>query len=57
MAIAVGLAFIAFAFLFSQYRYVHLCVAIVALLYAYKQFKKRDTPFEKREREIRGKVM
>ena len=57
MGIAVGLGFIAFAFLFSQYMYIHLCVAVVALVYAYKQFKKRATPFEKREREIRRKVM
>ena len=57
MAIAVALIFIAFSFLHSQYKYFHLCVAIVALVYAYRQFKKRDTPFEKHERELRRKTM
>ena len=57
IAIAVGLVFIAFSFLHDQYRYFHLCVAIVAFVYAYRQFKKRDTPFEKHEREMRRKTM
>ena len=48
-----GLGFVVIAYLDSQYRYFHLCVAIVALVYAYKRFKRRDTPFEKRERESR----
>ncbi len=57
MAFVVGLGFIGVAFLDSQYRYFHLCIAIIALVYGYKQFKKRDTPFERREREIRRKTM
>ncbi len=57
MAFAVGLGFIGIAFLDSQYRYFYLCIAIIALVYGYKQFKKRDTPFERREREIRRKTM
>lgn len=57
MAIVAGLIFIAFAFLHSQFRYFHLCVAIVAFVYGYRQFKKRITPFEKRERELRRKTL
>jgi 4-hydroxybenzoate polyprenyltransferase len=57
MAIIVGLGFVIIAYLDSQYRYFYLCIAIVAFIYGYKQFKRRDTPFEKREREIRRKEM
>jgi 4-hydroxybenzoate polyprenyltransferase len=53
LAAVVGLGFIVIAYLNSQYRYFHLCVAIVVLVYAYKRFKRRDTPFERREREAR----
>ena len=49
----VGLGFLVLAYLDRQYRYFHLCVAIIALVYAYKRFQRRDTPFEKREREVR----
>jgi 4-hydroxybenzoate polyprenyltransferase len=57
MAFIAGLGFIVIAYLDTQYRFFHLCIAIVALIYGYKQFKRRDTPFEKREREIRRKEM
>jgi hypothetical protein len=53
----IGLLFVAFAFLHGHYRYFHICVAIVAFIYAYRQLKKRDTPFEKHERELRRKKM
>jgi len=56
-AAVVGLAFIALSFLHVQYRYFYFCVAIVVFLYSYRQFKKRDTPFEKHERELRRKTM
>ena len=57
LAIIVGLAFLAIAVFNSQYRYFFLCAAIVALVYGNRQYKKRDTPFEKRERELRRKTM
>jgi 4-hydroxybenzoate polyprenyltransferase len=57
MAIAIGLLFIAFAFFHSQYRYFHLCVAVVAFIYGYRQFRKRYTPFERRERAMRRKTL
>ncbi len=57
MALAVGLVSIAIAFTDTKYIYFWLCVAIVALVFGYKRFKKRDTPFEKRERELRRKTM
>jgi 4-hydroxybenzoate polyprenyltransferase len=57
MAAAIALGFIVIAFLDSRFRYFYLIVAIIALIYGYKQFRKRDTPFEKHEREIRRKRM
>jgi 4-hydroxybenzoate polyprenyltransferase len=56
-AIVVGLAFLAVAFFEGQYRYFWLCVAIVFFVGGYRQFRKRHTPFERREREIRRKTM
>ncbi len=50
-----GLFFLAVALLDRRYRYFFLCAAAVAFFYAHKRFKKRDTPFEKHEREIRRK--
>ncbi len=57
IAIAAGLALIAVGFFNRQYRYVFLCVAVVVLVYGYKQLKKRCTPFERREREIRRRTL
>ncbi|MBN1568374.1 MAG: hypothetical protein JXA73_11050 [Acidobacteria bacterium] len=57
IGILAGLLFTAFAYFHSQYRYFHLCVAIAAFVYAYRQFRKRITPFEKRERELRRKTL
>jgi hypothetical protein len=51
----VALVFLVFALMDVRYRYVHLCIAVLALIYGYKKLKKRDTPFEKHEREIRRK--
>ena len=51
----VALVFLLFAFLDVRYRYAHLCIALLALIYGYKKLKKRDTPFERHEREIRRK--
>jgi 4-hydroxybenzoate polyprenyltransferase len=57
LAIAAGLGFMIVALFNDRYRYFFLCVGIIAFVYAYKKFKKRDTPFERREREIRRKIM
>jgi hypothetical protein len=57
LAIIVGLGFIGIGYWNSRYRYFFLVVAIFALVYACKQLKKKDTPFERREREIRRKMM
>ena len=53
MAFAVGIGFLVIAFFDSQYRYFHLVVAILAFSFGYRQSKKRDTPFQNRERELR----
>jgi hypothetical protein len=57
LAIIIGLGFLAIALFNSQYRYFFLILAIVALAYAGRQLKKKDTPFERHEREIRRKMM
>jgi hypothetical protein len=57
IAFVVGLGFIAIGFFDSQYRYFHLAVAIIAFGYGYKQIKRRDTPFERREKELRRKQL
>ena len=57
IAFFIALLFLVFAVLDVRYRYFHLCVAIVAFVYGYRQFKKRDTPFERRERELRRKAL
>ncbi len=54
-AIVIGLGFVAVAFFDSRYRYFHLCVAILALFFGHRQLRKRETPFQKREREFRRK--
>ncbi len=54
---AITLGFIGLSFIHSEYRYFHLVVALIALVYGLKQFKRRDTPFEKHERELRRKSL
>jgi hypothetical protein len=57
MAFVITLGLIVVAFLDIRYRYFYLCVAVVALLYGCRQFRKRDTPFERHERNTRRKIM
>ncbi len=57
MALFVGLGFIAVAFFYRQYMYFFFCLAIIAFVYGYRQFRRRDTPFERHEREMRRKTM
>jgi hypothetical protein len=57
MAFVIGLGFIGIASLYSQYRYFFLCLAVLAVAYGIKQLKKRDTPFERHEREMRRKQL
>lgn len=54
-AFLVALVFLVFAFLDLRYRYFCLCVAILCFIYGFKKLKKRDTPFERHERETRRK--
>ena len=57
MAFIVGLGFIAVGLSYHQYMYFFFCLALIAFIYGYRQLRKRDTPFEKRERELRRKIM
>jgi hypothetical protein len=56
-AFGVGLGFIIVSIINSQYRYLFICLAICCLIYGYRKFKRRDTPFEKHERELRRKQL
>jgi hypothetical protein len=53
LAIIVGLGFLGMAYLDAQYRYFHLAVALVAFWYGIRRLSRKETPFEKRERELR----
>jgi hypothetical protein len=55
LAFAVGLGLIGMSFVDSPYRFLFFFVAIGVLIYAYKRFKRHETPFEKHERELRKK--
>jgi hypothetical protein len=57
LAFLVGLGFVGIAFLDAQYRYFYLCIALIAVAYGYKLLKKRSTPFEKHEREMKRKQL
>ncbi len=57
LALLVGLGFLGLAYFDSQYRYFHLAVALVAFYFAYKRITRRETPFERREREMRRNSM
>jgi hypothetical protein len=57
ISFAIVLAFVGLSFFHSQYRYLYLVVALGVLMYGIKKFKKRDTPFERHERELRRKSL
>jgi hypothetical protein len=57
IAFFIALVFLVLTVWDVRYRYFFLCVAILAFIYGCRQFKKRDTPFERHEREIRRKTM
>ena len=52
-----GLALIGVACLERQYRWLFICLALVAFIYGFKQFRRHDTPFQRHERETRRKTM
>ena len=56
-AFFIALLFLVFAFFYTQYIVLHICIAVLAIIYGFRQLKRRDTPFEKRERELRSKTM
>jgi len=57
MAFLVAFGLLVLAFAYSQYRYVFVCAAVVSFAYGYRQLKKRDTPFEKHERDLRRRTL
>jgi hypothetical protein len=56
-AFLIGLGLIGASFLDPQYRYFFLCLAVLAIAFGCKRYKQHDTPFEKREREMKRKQM
>jgi 4-hydroxybenzoate polyprenyltransferase len=57
ISFVIALALFALSFIHSQHRYFYLVVTLFALVYGWKQFKRRITPFEKHERDIRRKTL
>jgi hypothetical protein len=57
ISFAIVLAFIGLSFFHSQFRYLYLVVAFCVLIYGIKKLKTHDTPFERRERELRRKSL
>jgi len=57
LAFIIAAGLIGIAALDAQYRYLYICVAIIFFVYGYRRLKKRDTPFQRREREMRRKNM
>jgi hypothetical protein len=53
VAIVIGLGFLGIAYLDAHYRYFHLAVALAALYFGYRRITRQETPFERRERELR----
>ncbi|HYK89042.1 MAG TPA: hypothetical protein VE398_09740 [Acidobacteriota bacterium] len=56
LAVLVGLGFVGIAFFDAQYRYFHLAVAAISLYFGYKRISRQETPFQKRERELRRNI-
>lgn len=57
MAFIIGLGLIAVALFYRNYMYFFFCLAIIAFVYGYRQFRRHDTPFQRHEREMRRKTM
>jgi hypothetical protein len=57
LAFLIGLGCIGVSFLEPQYRYFFLCLAVLALIYGCKKYRKHDTPFERHEREMKRKQL
>jgi len=53
VAIVIGLGFLGIAYFDAHYRYFHLAVALIVLYFGYKRVTHQETPFERRERELR----
>jgi hypothetical protein len=49
----VGLLVLLWAFYEPDYRYVWLVLGVAMVVYGFKLFRKVETPFERRQREIR----
>jgi len=55
VAFVIGLGLIGIALLDAQYRYLYILLAIVAFYYGYRYLRRKETPFERKEREMRNR--
>ena len=55
LAFLIGLGLIGISILDSQYRYLCILLGISAFYYGYRYLKRKETPFERKEREIRNR--
>ena len=56
-AFLIALGFILVASFYGRFRFVCICIALIAAAYGCKQLRKRDTPFQRQEREMRRKQL
>ncbi|MBP1608849.1 MAG: hypothetical protein H6Q04_1084 [Acidobacteria bacterium] len=55
LAFLIGLGLIGVAILDSQYRYFYILLGIMAFYYGFRNWKRKETPFERKEREMRNR--
>jgi hypothetical protein len=55
LAFLIGLGFVGVSILDSQYRYLYILLGILAFFYGYRNLKRKETPFERKEREMRNR--
>jgi membrane protein implicated in regulation of membrane protease activity len=55
LAFLIGLGFVGVSVLDAQYRYLYILLAILAFYYGYRYLKRKETPFERKEREMRNR--
>ena len=55
LAFLIGFGLIGVAILDSQYRYFYILLGIMAFYYGLRNWKRKETPFERKEREMRNR--
>jgi len=55
LAFLIGLGFVGVSILDAKYRYLYILLGILAFYYGYRNWKRKETPFERKERELRNR--